>query len=357
MAFRKRMRQHTKPVVSIIVPARNEEASLQACLESLLTQQGISFEVVVVDDGSTDRTRAIAESYPAVRIMSAPPLPRGWCGKSNALAFGARKARGDWFLFTDADTVHEPGSLRRAVMEAEKNNADLLSYSPRQVAKTFWERAVMPLVFSELAVTFRPAEVSDPASPAAAANGQYLLIRRNAYETVGGHSSVAASLLDDVDLARSVKQSGGRLLFRFGGDAVQTRMYRTFSQLKEGWTKNLVLLFPDAYRLEVRRMLEFAAIVLPMLAASVVVALGHTVAAAILVGAGAAVWLRFLRRVHHAHAGVVNEILAVFGLPVFAWLLRRSVESHARGAVQWKGRSYGRPEIEVDDYTPLQKHG
>jgi glycosyltransferase involved in cell wall biosynthesis len=341
MAFRKRIRRsYQRPIVSVIVPARNEEACLATCLESLASQEGIPFEVIVVDDGSTDATRKIAESFHSVRVMAAPPLPENWCGKSNAVAFGARHARGDWFLFTDADTVHKPGSLARAVSEAEKHGADLLSYSPEQVVKTFWERAIMPVVFAELAATFNPKEVSDPRSSVAAANGQYLLVRRHAYELIGGHASIAHTLLEDVDLARSIKEAGGRLFFRFAGDAVKTRMYRSFRQLREGWTKNLALLFPDARELAARRMAEFALIVSLLACATTLAFFQHFLVAAGFAGLTAAFWTKFLKRIRRAHFGMYSEMLAVLGLPMFAWLLRRSLNSYARGAVTWKGRSY-----------------
>lgn len=341
MTFRKRLRRsYQRPIVSVIIPARNEEACLETCLQSLVAQEGIPLEIIVVDDGSTDRTHAIAESFSAVRVMSAPPLPEGWCGKSNAVAFGARHARGDWFLFTDADTIHKPGSLARAVSEAEKHGADLLSYSPEQVVKTFWERAVMPVVFAELAATFKPREVSDPRSPVAAANGQYLLVRRPAYELIGGHASIAHTLLEDVDLARSIKESGGRLFFRYGGDVVKTRMYRSFRQLRDGWTKNLALLFPDARELATSRALEFAVIVSLLAGAVTCAFFQHFIVAAGFAGLTAAFWTKFLKRIRRAHFSVFSEMLSIFGLPIFAWLLRRSVASYAKGAITWKGRLY-----------------
>ncbi len=238
-----------QPQVSIIIPARNEEASLGSCLESLVAQTGIPFEIIVVDDHSTDRTREIAQSFSglrsAVRVIEAGPLPAGWTGKNNAVAAGAREARGEWLLFTDADTVHLPGSLAAALSEARENQADLLSYSPEQIAVTFWEMAVLPVVFAELARQYPPSKVSDPNSPEAAANGQYILIRREAYDAVGGHAAIAFEILEDVALARAVKASGRKIRFRYAATRVRTRMYRNFRQLREGWTKNLALLFPE----------------------------------------------------------------------------------------------------------------
>ena len=183
------------PLVSVIVPARNEELCLAKCLKSLVSQQGVSREIIVVDDDSTDRTRDIAESIPGVRVVDAGPLPIGWSGKVNAMLAGARVAQGDWLLFTDADTEHRPGSLARALAEAKQHRVALLSYSPAQEVHGFWEKAVMPVIFAELAVSYRPSEVNDPTSPLAAANGQYLLIFREAYDAIGGHAAVATSLL------------------------------------------------------------------------------------------------------------------------------------------------------------------
>src|SRR3981081_2400328 len=207
-----------RPTVSIIVPARNEEACLRACLESLVAQSGVAFEVIVVDDHSTDRTREIALSFPGVRVIDAAPLLQGWTGKNNAVTCGARVANGEWLLFTDADTVHLPGSLARSLDEAKRHVAALLSYSPEQIVTSVWEKAVMPVIFADLASRYSPSLVSDPNSAVAAANGQYILITRESYDAVGGHAAIAASLLEDVALSRAVKGSGRRILFRVGGD-------------------------------------------------------------------------------------------------------------------------------------------
>lgn len=329
-----------RPKVSVIVPARNEEANLRTCLESLVRQKEMDFEVIVVDDASTDSTRQIASSFPGVRILEARPLPSGWSGKANALFCGARVANGDWLLFTDADTVHLSGSLARAIAEADRRGASLLSYSPEQEVDSLSEKAVMPVIFAELAATYRPSLVSDPRSPAAAANGQYLLISREAYDAVGGWAAVSKDLLEDVAMARAVKASGRKLVFRYGPDAVRTHMYRSFQQLREGWTKNLVLLFPSPVRLATLRFLEFLLIAGSGVIAARLFALDHVklaVAASILF---AILYGSFLNRIRKAHFRLDADLLALFGLPTFSYLLLRSRIAHAEGQVTWKGRTY-----------------
>jgi glycosyltransferase involved in cell wall biosynthesis len=354
------------PVVSIIVPARNEEACLGLCLESVGAQAGIDFEIIVVDDASTDRTAEIARSFSSGRagaalqarpqsldfgaagvparhqftLLSAPPLPENWTGKNNAMSAGAKIAKASWLLFTDADTVHKPGSLARAVAEVEKHGAALLSYSPEQEVHTFWEKAVMPVIFAELAITYPPQAVNDPASPVAAANGQYLLISREAYDAVGGHTKIAGDLLEDVAMARLVKSSGRKIFFRYGGDAVRTRMYRSFAQMKEGWTKNLALLFPRPRALALLRMAEFLLIVGNLTAAIWAklsgrpnLALQTALLTIILSG-----W--FWMRIRKAHFPGLSNLLAIVGLPLFGYLLLRSDAGRRSRGVVWKDREY-----------------
>lgn len=331
----------SRPLISIIVPARNEEASLAACLESLVTQAGISFEVLVVNDASTDRTAEIAHSFPSVRVMDAPPLPPGWTGKNNAVTAGAKNAAGSWLLFTDADTVHFPGSLAKAVAEATEHGAALLSYSPSQEVHGFWEKCLMPVIFAELASTFRPIDVSNPASPAAAANGQYLLISREAYDAVGGHAAIAGSILEDVALARAVKSSGRKIFFRYGGEAIRTRMYRSFQQMREGWTKNLALLFPRVGRLAALRLTEFISVLVGLTGAIVFAQHGYLSVAALIAAFASLVYGSFLRRIRKAHFSWDANLCAFIGLPLFSYLLVRSLLFHHRGNVEWKGRTYG----------------
>ncbi|MGA7695048.1 MAG: glycosyltransferase [Candidatus Sulfotelmatobacter sp.] len=330
------------PAVSVIIPARNEEACLAACLQSLLAQIGVTFEIIVVDDHSTDRTRDIASSFSSkkIRVIEAGPLPAGSTGKNNAVTAGSKVARGDWLLFTDADTIHLPGSLASSLEEAKRHQAAMLSYSPEQIVDSFWEKSVMPVIFAELASSFRPSQVSDPKSPAAAANGQYLLITREAYDAVGGHAAIAASLLEDVALARAVKRSGRKIFFRYGGDAVRTRMYRSFAQLREGWTKNLALLFPSPVRLAALRALEFVLILASFAITIASILRGHERPALVAGILAILLYAVFLTRIRRAHFSWDANILAVFGLPLFSYLLLRSAKAHAEGSVPWKGRKY-----------------
>jgi hypothetical protein len=326
--------------VSVIVPARNEEACLGSCLESLADQSGVSFEIILVDDASADHTREIARSFASVSLIDAGTPPPGWTGKNNAMAAGAGAAHGEWLLFTDADTVHKPGSLARALAEARQRGVALLSYSPEQEVHTVWEKAIMPVIFGELAATYQPSLVSDPGSHAAAANGQYILISREVYDRVGGHAAVRSSLLEDVELARVVKASGNKILFRYGADAVRTRMYRSFAQLHEGWTKNLALLFPAPSRLAVLRLTEFLLITGGLIAGIATGLRGHikpAVAAAI---PAAVVYGFFLNRIRKAHFSWPANALSVLGLPLFSYLLFCSALSYRKGSVRWKGRDY-----------------
>ena len=340
--------------LTVIVPARNEEDCLGECLASLVAQSeaifelGKDWELVVVDDRSTDRTAEIARSFAGVTVVEAAKLETGWTGKANAIWTAARRARGRWLLFTDADTIHEPGSLRHAMHEAERNRVGVLSYSPRQMVRGLAQRALMPLVFCELALAYPPAKVSDPAQRIAAANGQFLLVEREAYRKLGGHASVAGMVLEDVELAMLAKQRRVGLRFRYADDAVSTRMYRSTAAMVEGWTKNLKLLFNNALTLALFRVVDFLLFFgLPVLAVELWHArLGpHSLE---WLGAGwllALLWLRtlfrFYARVAKSNFPAIDCALSPLGLPFFVALLYRSWFHHqVLKRVRWKGREY-----------------
>lgn len=332
-----------QPEVHIVVPARNEQDCIGRCLDSLVRQQGISFQITVVDDGSSDQTRAIAESFAGVRVISAVEVQNGATGKCNALISGAAGTRTDWLLFTDADTFHYPGSLAAAVREAKERNVDMLSYSPEQEVVTWKEQVLMPVVFAELARTFPPKRINDPADPVVAANGQYILVRRDAYETLGGHKAVADCVLEDVELARLFKQSGHKIWFRQGAGLVSTRMYRSFPAMLEGWTKNLALLFRHPLLLAVIRMLEFVTIVGSLCAGAIMMMQRNYSPGRVFLLLGLLLYVNFLVRVLAAHFPWKATVLAIAGLPLFSFLLLRSyIHSRVRGAVSWKGRKYAR---------------
>jgi glycosyltransferase involved in cell wall biosynthesis len=340
--------------LTVIVPARDEEDCLGACLQSLVSQSeeifalGRDWELIVVDDQSTDRTAEIARGFNGVSVVPAAQLDPGWTGKANAVWTAARRARGRWLLFTDADTVHEPGSLRRAIHEAERHKAGMLSYSPRQLVKGLTQRTIMPLVFCELALAFPTAKVSDPAQRIAAANGQFLLVEREAYRRLGGHPSIADKVLEDVELAVLAKRRGVGLRFRYAADALAARMYRSTRALLEGWEKNLALLFDNALTLAVWRAIDLILLFgLPVL--TVVLWNAHFAAHSLQwLGAGwilALLWVRtlfrFYGRVAKSNFSFLNCALAPLGLPLFIWLLYRSWFQHRiLKRVTWKGRSY-----------------
>ena len=340
--------------LSVIIPARNEELSLPACLASLLAQSKPSFtleqqwELIIVNDDSADRTREIAKeaeaSHNGVSVLDAPPLDLssrgGFTGKSNACWTAAQAARGKYLLFTDADTVHEPDDLSRALWEIEKHKAALLSYSPRQLVSGFWQHAVMPLVFSELASVYPSQQVNDPARSLAAANGQFLLVERDAYFAVGGHRVVGRDILEDVALASNIKRSSSAIRFRYAPEALSTRMYRTTREMIEGWTKNLALLFPAPITLALWRMLDLALfLALPVLALGIhwLVPWQRTVILLIWVRT---LW-RFYSRVARSNFPILDVAVSMIGIPLFAYLLVRSVIDHRlRKSVNWKGRRY-----------------
>jgi glycosyltransferase involved in cell wall biosynthesis len=336
------------PLLSVIVPARNEAESIRACLASLVQQNeedfslGQQWELFVVDDASTDATRQMAREFPGVSVLDAPPLPAGWTGKNNAVWFAAQQAHGKWLLFTDADTVHEAGDLRRAIHEAERHHVAMLSYSPRQLVHGFWQRALMPLVFAELAQKYPPRLVNLPDSPVAAANGQFVLIEHAAYRRIGGHEAVRNTVLEDVELARRAKQSNAGLRFRYAPDAVSTRMYRSFAAMYEGWRKNLALLFPDALVRAFWKLFQAALLFgLPLLA----IWLYLVVARVQLIWAVGLWWVWRVgvhySRVSKANFSLMDTLLSPLALPLFSWLLIDSwIRKNLHRQIEWKGRSY-----------------
>lgn len=239
------------PRVSVIVPARNEQRDIWGCVASLLAQDYANLEVIVVDDASTDATPRLLDELCAIpaaqggrlRALHVATLPDGWTGKPHALHIGATAASGEWLLFTDADTRHTPTALRVAVARAERDSVDLFSIITGQALPDFWNRAITPIAAMGISAMYPLGKVNDPRSRIALANGQFLLIRRAMYDAVGGYASptLRATLLDDRDLAQTVKRAGGRLELLDGHTLVHTRMYRSLREAWAGWGKNAAL--------------------------------------------------------------------------------------------------------------------
>ena len=236
--------------VVIILPARNEARNIQGAVTSLLgtaARYGDA-QVLVVDDGSTDRTteivRALQRAHPRLALLEVDELPEGWYGKPHACWRGAQTPlarRAEWLLFVDADTVSEPALLGRLVAGARDTGADLFTIFPHQRLVTVAERLVMPHIFTAIALGFPWRAVNDPDSPLAIANGQCILVRRAAYDAVGGHAAVRQEIAEDQALAERLKGAGYPLHIADGRDLMTTRMYTSFASLWEGWTKNAYL--------------------------------------------------------------------------------------------------------------------
>lgn len=233
------------PLVSIVVPMRNEEKNARRCIESLLSQRYPNFEIIAVDDRSKDNTinilKELASEYTCLDVIEGASTPEGWVGKNHALWQGIKQAKGDWYLFVDADTASEPYMLTSVIRYAENDKVDMLSISPFQILETFWEKVVQPVIFSSIYQAFPQEKINDPKSKKAAAIGQFILIRRSVYEAVGGHSAIRNKIVEDFALANLVKGSGYKLRVLRGIKLVRTRMYTNFSEMWEGWTKNLFI--------------------------------------------------------------------------------------------------------------------
>ena len=343
------------PLVSIIVPARNEERTIERCLRSLLASSYPKFEVIVVDDRSTDGTAAIAERFAAadqrVRLLPGAELAPGWYGKPWACWQAAQQARGELLLFTDADTEHGPLLLPRAVAARASADADLLTVMPRQEMVGFWERMVQPFFFLLLGLRFGSLKrINRNRNPRhGIANGQFILVTRESYIAVGGHQSVHNTVLEDLMLGVRYLEARRRHLFVNAEDDMTTRMYDSLPGIVEGWSKNT---FMGALNTMRSRPLAYlgilGALLLPLvtLAPIVLLVLGAVRGSTPLLLAGSA-WYAFHALVHAlflaaARAHVPSAVWYPLGALVTMYILLRSALRGSRYIV-WKGRSYSHP--------------
>lgn len=233
------------PLVSVVIPARNEALNIERCVTSVLSTTYPRVEVIVVDDHSTDGTAAIVRELAAgesrLRLVQNEPLPPGWFGKQWACDNGARRSHGDLILFADADTVHSPDLITRSVNAIVRRNADLFSVAGKQEIVSFWEKVIQPQVFAIMAIRYGGTE-SMTQSPRVAdkiANGQCLFVRRITYEKMGGHALVRSHVGDDMMMAQRFFAAGKTVVGVLGISQLSTRMYRSLGELIEGWGKNV----------------------------------------------------------------------------------------------------------------------
>ena len=356
----------TRPLVSVIVPARNEAHNIGTCVRSLVAADYPAYEVIVVDDRSEDGTGDLAReaalgAAARVVVLNGEPVPSDWFGKQWACAQGARAARGELLLFTDADTVHGPTLLRDVVGEMERSGADCVTVIGRQIMESFWVRLVQPQVFTLLGIRYpRMGAVPTPQKRwrSAIANGQYLMFRRAAYEALGGHESVRYEAAEDLRLAQRLVRTGGMLVMRGTRAGLGTRMYRDLGEVVAGWSKNMIPAGLQTLHPALRGVAPVG-----MLLSGVALWLAPPAALlAALAGAGGPLLLAWSAAVTALLMGFWTILGLRFGAPAWVgplyplgavvghWILLRSWLG--RRNVQWKGRSYAwdvYSDVQADD--------
>jgi chlorobactene glucosyltransferase len=342
------------PRLTIIVPARDEAANIARCLGSLCAQlyPRDRLGVIIVDDHSTDETAAIVTSIAArdarVSLLHCPPLPPRWTGKSHACWVGACAARSDseWLCFVDADVWGEANLLASAMTAVLERRLALLSLAPRQVLQTVAERIVLPCGLIALSFIHDLRRTQTPGGQDAEATGQFMLIRRVDYDTIGGHAAVSGAICEDLALARRVKHSGQAVLLMGGEDVVSTRMYCGWQTLWEGLAKNLVDTLGGRHATLILAIvgvaLAWSAVAIPA-ADAISWAHGITGAEAALItaslGSAAALGLH-VAATRYFRIPLCYGFLFPLGYTAGALIALDSVRRRVRGRVSWKGRIY-----------------
>jgi chlorobactene glucosyltransferase len=233
------------PLVSVIIPARNEAHNITRCVKSILTTSYPNLELVVVDDSSTDGTADVARRAvngdPRVRVITSPALPDGWFGKQWACTTGAKVARGEILQFTDADTMHSPDLVTRSINAMHSSNADLFSVAGRQELGGFWERVIQPQIFTILSMRYGGTESVNDSTRVSnkIANGQCIFVKRGAYDAIGGHAVVRTSVAEDLMLAQRFFAARKKVVLMIGVNQLSTRMYESLDEIIAGWRKNV----------------------------------------------------------------------------------------------------------------------
>ena len=338
------------PVVTVCIPARNEERNVEAVVRGALANADVPLEVLVYDDQSTDRTPAILAKLRGedarVRAVATEPLPAGWNGKQWGCERMGQAARGQWLLFTDADVRFTPDCFARALAEAARLDAALLSTVPREETGTLLERLVVPMIhwmlFSWLPMP-RMRTTNDPATSAGC--GQFLLVRRDAWLAAGGHAAFRDSMHDGIKLPRNVRRAGFHTDLYDGSDTVSCRMYRSAGETWRGFTKNAYEGLGSPVVLVVFTVLEAFGILLPWIWLPVMLAqgtasmpLGPTVLASFAIAAQLVQRTLLARRFSQPWECVALHPVTVALLLAIQW---RSWWLHLTKRRAWRGRTAG----------------
>ncbi len=329
--------------VSVVIPARNEEIGIAASLRSILAQEGVRLEVIVVNDHSSDRTGAIAAAIAReddrVMVIDDPPLQPGWLGKPNALMHGAAAATGTHLLFSDADVVHAPTCLSTVLDVLVADNLDAVSCLPRWDNESFWENVNVPIYFFGAARLLGTRGLGDPASPAAVATGALILVKREVFDAVAGFEPVKGAMLDDVAFGRLLKDRGYRLGYRLAPECLHVRLFKTAREAMLGTTKNI--LSAAGRWIWLGLPLAIGGLVqhwLPVWAMADGAAQGHHV----LAGAGLLAYLtQYLALFAGRRIVAFRPLLALFyplAAVVAAVNIARAFWFHLRGSVYWRER-------------------
>ncbi len=350
--------EEVQPLISVIVPARNEARNIRRSIEALAAQSYQNLELIVVDDGSTDATPQIlkqlqeapkADSSPEITIINGAALPPGWAGKPHALHQGFQASQGEWLCFVDADTFANPDLIASTYQAATNLGADMLTILTDQELGSFWEKVIMPLVFTALSVGFPARRVNDPQKADAIANGQFILIRRQVYQAVGGHAAVRDQIAEDKALAVLVKGSGFHLVLGDGRELVRTRMYTSLPEIWEGWVKNIYLGMQDRpWLLLLGAITGFvAALVLPLwtILSLAWVAQGGGWIAALVAAESLILWGYLLynrNQVNQAmHISFGYGLTLPLGALIFtAMMVTSAYNVYSGRGVTWRGRRY-----------------
>ena len=340
------------PRLSVIIPARNEEKNIGPLLESVFLQEYPDLEVIVLNDHSTDRTAEIVAGFqagrPGLRIVEGSPLPPGWAGKIHACRQAAALATGEWLLFLDADMRLEPECLKRSVAFARAEGSDLFTVIPKMEYDTFWEAVVQPIMALAIMIAFPAKALNDPESSVAAANGPFLLFRREAYEAIGGHAALEGVVVDDLALARRIKAHKKRLTYALGNDMARLRVFEGLRHLWDGWSRNIYVGLGNRAYLGIAAALGvFAFLIWPLVA--IALNASHAIAGRPGAGAELALWAVVVlatltcRRALSVLFGLASEwaLLYPLGAVLVIGMILNSTWKGFRGqAIAWRGRGY-----------------